>query len=101
MTTDKKHMDQVRELDLTDEDVALIKAIHEKLPDGKDRRAFLALLEESPTLLRVARFTRYSVTSYKLGRKALLYLLGAILAINVFSAEVGKLVLWLGSLLSR
>jgi len=96
MTTGKKQMDEVRLMDLTEEEITLLKAMRDKLPEERDREAFLKLLDESPTLIKVARFTRKSIMSYNFLKRVTLWFMGTIIAINIFSIEIGKLIAWVG-----
>lgn len=94
MTT-QKILEEIREIDITEEEIQFVRDLRESLKDEKDREAFMELMRESPFLLTAVRKMRTLMTSYAFLRKMVLWLLAALLTVNILSTEIGKMLSWL------
>jgi len=93
MTT-QKILGEIREIDITEEEIQFVRDLRSSLKDEQDREAFMELLRESPFLLSAVRKMRAMMTSYAFLRKMVLWMLAAILTVNILSTEIGKILSW-------
>lgn len=98
MTTEKKVMTEVREFDLTEHELQLVRELRKVLKSEKDIENFEEIIVVSPVLLKVVRNFNAFMTTGGHMKRVLAWVLGGILFVNLLKDEFGKMITWLARL---